>query len=104
MRVRFPSLSKPIAALISCASIGIATLLLFSVRSYINTTEVAFAYVLVVLISATLFGSTPALLASICGILCLNFFFLPPYYTFTISDPENWITYGAFIITAILVG
>jgi two-component system sensor histidine kinase KdpD len=32
--------------------------------------------------------------------LCLNFFFLPPVGTLTISDPENWVALAAFMATA----
>ena len=36
--------------------------------------------------------------------LCYNFFFLPPYYTFTIADPQNWVALTAFFVTALAVG
>jgi PAS domain S-box-containing protein len=58
----------------------------------------------VVLFIATLWGSWPALMASVLGMLCFNFFFLPPVYTFTIADPQNWIALTAFFITAITAG
>ena len=34
-------------------------------------------------------GLWPSLLASVAASLCYNFFFLPPIYTFTITDPTN---------------
>jgi two-component system sensor histidine kinase KdpD len=37
-------------------------------------------------------------------VLCYNFFFLPPFHTFTIADPQNWIALTAFFITALAVG
>jgi two-component system sensor histidine kinase KdpD len=43
-------------------------------------------------------------LAAIVGMLCLNFFFLPPVGTFTITDPENWVALAAFLIVAITAG
>ena len=37
--------------------------------------------------------------------LCLNYFFLPPIYTFTIADPRNWTALAAFFfITALTAG
>jgi PAS domain S-box-containing protein len=36
--------------------------------------------------------------------LCLNFFFLPPIYTFTIADPENWVALAAYVVTAVTTG
>lgn len=36
--------------------------------------------------------------------LCLNFFFLPPFGTFMIAAPDNWIALFAFLITAVSAG
>ncbi len=84
--------------------IAVVTLLLLPFRNPINSTAVALALLLVVLITATVFGSRPALLASLLGVLCFNFFFLPPLYTFSIAEPQNWIAFGAFLITATIAG
>ena len=88
------------------ATLGIAALtgILLPLREHINSTTVGFAFLLVVLSVAIIWGSGPALLASVLGMLCYNFFFLPPYYTFTIADPQNWIALTAFFVTALAVG
>ena len=70
----------------------------------LNDTTVALAYLLVVLLVATAWGSWPALLASVVGVLCFNFFFLPPVYTLTIADPQNWVALAAFLVTAVTAG
>jgi PAS domain S-box-containing protein len=70
----------------------------------LNDTTVALAYLLVVLLVATGWGSWPALAASVAGVLCFNFFFLPPVYTLTIADPQNWVALAAFFITAVTAG
>jgi len=36
--------------------------------------------------------------------LGFNFFFLPPFHTFRIADPQNWVALTAFFITALAVG
>ncbi len=64
----------------------------------------ALAFLLVVLFAAIVWGSKPALLASIIVVACFNFFFLPPVHTFTIADPQNWLALIAFFITALTVG
>ena len=73
-------------------------------HAQINSTTIAFAFLLVVLFVAILWGSRPALLASVLGMLCFNFFFLQPVRSFTIADPQNWVALTAFFITAITVG
>lgn len=79
-----------------------AGLALFHVHT--NSTTVALALLLVVQVVATVFGSRPALFASLLGVWSFNFFFLPPFYTLAISAPQNWIAFAAFLITAIVAG
>ena len=86
------------------AAIACVTLALHPVRDRVNSTTVALSLLLAVLFIATLFGSRPALAASLLAMLAFNFFFLPPVYTLTIADPQNWIALTAFFATAITVG
>ena len=88
------------------AVLGIAavTAICAPFHDHLNHMTVALALLLVVLFVATVWGSWPALLASVLGMLCFNFFFLPPVYTFTIADPQNWVALAAFSITAITAG
>ncbi|HEY0547883.1 MAG TPA: ATP-binding protein [Pyrinomonadaceae bacterium] len=81
-----------------------ATALLTPFRAHVNQTTVALALLLIVLFVATLWDSRPALLSSAFGMLCFNFFFLPPFGTLTIAAPDNWIALTAFLITAITAG
>src|SRR5689334_8866960 len=53
---------------------------------------------------AILWGSAPALLASVLAVAWFNFFFLLPYHTFTIADPQSWVALTALFITSIAVG
>jgi K+-sensing histidine kinase KdpD len=85
-------------------AIACGTGLLVPFRGQVNATTVALALLLAVLFVAIAFGSKPALLASVLAMLGFNFFFLPPYHTFTIADPQNWIALTAFFITALAVG
>src|SRR5687768_1807162 len=104
MPTRFLKIGRLKAALIAVGFIGVATAALLPFRGYANTAEVALLLVLVVLVSATLFGSRAGLLSAIAGILSFNFFLLPPFYTLSISGAENWIAFAAFIVTALIAG
>ena len=88
------------------AVLGIAAVTTIAAPFYnqLNNTTVALALVLVVLFIATMWGRGPGMLASLLGMLCFNFFFLPPLYTFTIADPQNWIALTAFVVTASIAG
>jgi two-component system sensor histidine kinase KdpD len=61
-----------------------------------------FAYLLLVLTIATIWGFFEAALASITATLTFNFFFLPPVGRFTIADPQNWVALFSFLATALV--
>ncbi len=79
-----------------------------AVASLIGPNSVDLLYLIPVIATATIFGLRPALIASISAALAYNFFFLPPIYTFTISDPQNAITFlvltGVAIVASQLTG
>ena len=84
--------------------IAVATGLLKLWGPRINPTTVALAFLLVILFVATAWGSKPAVLASLIGVFSFNFFFLAPFGTFAIRDPDNWIAFVTFLITALTAG
>jgi len=71
---------------------------------HVNPTTAALAFLLVVLFVATAWGSRPAVFASLLGVAGFNFFFLPPFGTFAIRNPDNWVAFFAFLITAFTAG
>src|SRR5437879_3302792 len=52
---------------------------------------------------AARYGLWPSMLASVAASLGYNFFFLPPVYTFTITDPTNVAAFFFFMLIALLV-
>ncbi|WP_128927461.1 sensor histidine kinase [Bradyrhizobium guangxiense] len=52
---------------------------------------------------AVRYGLWPSLLATVTASLCYNFFFLPPIYTFTITDPTNVAAFVLFMVVAMIV-
>jgi two-component system sensor histidine kinase KdpD len=59
-------------------------------------------YLLPVIATATLFGLRSSLVASFAAAIAYNFFFLPPLYTLTISDPQNVVTLLVLIVVAVV--
>jgi K+-sensing histidine kinase KdpD len=86
------------------AGIALVTAALAPFHNRVSSTTVALALLLVVLFSATGWGIRPSLIASVLGVLCFNFFFLPPTFTFTIADPQNWVALAVFFLTALTAG
>ena len=76
-------------ALLTSGALVLSTAVLMPVRSSLDKTHVALAYLLVVLAVSARSGRGPGLATSVGAFLCFNFFFLPPYYTLTVADPLN---------------
>jgi two-component system, OmpR family, sensor histidine kinase KdpD len=67
----------------------------------VNSTTTALTLLLAILGVATFWGLAEAIIASLAGMLCFNFFFLPPVGTLTIADPQNWVALFAFLVTSV---
>src|SRR5439155_5262325 len=65
--------------------------------------NVDLVFLTVVVGIAVRYGLWPSLVATVVSSLCYNFFFLPPIYTFTITDPTNVGAFVFFTIVAVVV-
>jgi two-component system sensor histidine kinase KdpD len=85
----------------SLGMVAIALLLGLALRQ-VHITNVALVFLTAVLASGVVYGLWPSLAACLASALAYNFFFLPPYYTFTIADPENVVALFFFAIVAVV--
>jgi K+-sensing histidine kinase KdpD len=56
-----------------------------------------------VVVVARLWGTGPALVSAASGAAAYSYYFLPPA-GFRIEDPEDWIAFVTFIVTAVIAG
>ena len=61
-----------------------------------------FVYLVPVVFAAMYGGFWQATLVSITAAMCLDYFFIPPVFSFE-NSPENWIALGAFEFTALVI-
>jgi two-component system, OmpR family, sensor histidine kinase KdpD len=87
------------ALAITAVGLGAAEL----IQPIFGIENVDLVFLTAVISVAVRFGLLPSLLASVAGSLCYNFFFLPPVYTLTITDPTNVAAFFFFMLIAILV-
>jgi two-component system, OmpR family, sensor histidine kinase KdpD len=74
-----------------------------ALQEYLASPNIALVFLTAVLGSAVAYGLWPSLFASLLSVVAYNFFFLPPLYTTTITDPENIIAMVSFVIVAVIV-
>jgi two-component system sensor histidine kinase KdpD len=73
------------------------------IQPWFGVENVDLVFITAVVAVAARYGLWPSLLASVVASLCYNFFFLPPIYTFTITDPTNIAAFFFFMLVAVLV-
>jgi two-component system, OmpR family, sensor histidine kinase KdpD len=69
---------------------------------HVNQTTVALTFLLAILAVSAVWGMIVSVFMSIVSVLIINYYFLPPIGTFTISDPQNWVALFAFLFTCIM--
>ena len=89
--------------LASLALVAAATMLSLLVRPFFEPANMVMIYLLVVVVAALRLGQKPAILTAFLGVLCFDFFFIPPHLTFAVADTQYIITFIAlFAVSAII--
>jgi two-component system, OmpR family, sensor histidine kinase KdpD len=83
---------------------GLAAIIAAGRYLSVNPTAIALLFLIAVLLASAYWGLRYAVVLSIVATAAFNFFFLPPLYTFTIADPQNWVALLAFLVTALVAG
>jgi len=73
------------------------------IKEFISPTNLAMLFLLAVVVVAFRRGLRPAIYTAIIGVLAFDFFFIPPYFTFRVSDTEYLITFAGMIIVGALI-
>jgi two-component system, OmpR family, sensor histidine kinase KdpD len=89
--------------LIALATVAVALGVSALIEPWLGIENVDLVFLTAVVGVAVRYGLLPSLLATVASSLCYNFFFLPPIYTFTITDPNNVLAFVFFTIVAVVV-
>ena len=89
--------------LLATVGVVLLTAVLHLVRGWHDLPLDVLLFLLLTVLSALAGGIGPALVAAVLGSLALNWFFTPPLYTFTISDPQNLVVLLVYIVVALAV-
>ena len=79
---------------------GATTLLLLTLRGRLDKAHVVLVYLLLVLGGSAAGGRRLGLLLAGAAFLLFNWFFVPPYGTFAVADPFDWLVLIAFLIVS----
>jgi two-component system sensor histidine kinase KdpD len=89
-----------LAAFASIATALAATPLI----DFLDLANIAMLFLLVVLLVAVRFGRGPSVLATCVSVLCFDFFFVTPRFSFAVSDFQYLITFGVMLAVGLITG
>jgi two-component system sensor histidine kinase KdpD len=70
---------------------------------YFGVANLIMVYLLGVTIVATRWGRGPSVLASLLSVAAFDFFFIPPYFSFAVSDIQYVWTFAVMLVVALLL-
>jgi two-component system sensor histidine kinase KdpD len=94
---------EPLPYMVALAAVAAALGVSLLLQPLFGVENVDLIFLTAIVGIAVRYGLWPSLAASVAASLCYNFFFLPPVYTFTITDPTNVAAFVLFTILAIVV-
>ncbi len=83
------------------AGVGLATAGFWLARPFLDKGQASLLYLPVVIACAIRYGFGPAVAGACLSFLCWDFFFLPPFGTFAVHDPKDWLSLFVFLVAAL---
>jgi two-component system, OmpR family, sensor histidine kinase KdpD len=100
--IRFRSSGPWQRYLISLAVVVACTGIVALIYPSLPITNAVMLYLLAVVLVASRAGRGPALATALLSVAAFDFFFIPPRFTFSISDVQHLITFIGFLVVAIV--
>ncbi|MFM9848682.1 MAG: DUF4118 domain-containing protein [Hyphomicrobiaceae bacterium] len=94
---------EPFSVLVAIAAVAVAVGVGVVIQPAFGIENVDLVLLTAIVGIAIRYGLWPSLLASMLSAFAYNFFFLPPLYTFVISDPTNVAAFVFFSLVAVVV-
>lgn len=81
---------------------AICTLIASAATPYFELVNIAMMYLLGVVIVGLRFGRGPSVLTALANVAVFDFYFVPPRYSFNVSDAQYLITFGVMLTVALV--
>ncbi|MCF6148927.1 MAG: sensor histidine kinase KdpD [Candidatus Kuenenia sp.] len=90
-------------ALLSVMIASLCTVVNSLLFSIVEPSNLIMVYLLGVICVAFFFGKRISFFLSLLSVLCFDYFFVPPYFTFAVADVQYVITFIVMLITGLVV-
>jgi two-component system, OmpR family, sensor histidine kinase KdpD len=103
-RPRFrPRPTDPAAYGLAIAAVALASAIAWAMFPHFALANIIMVYLLGIVAVSARTGRGPAVLASILSVAAFDVFFVPPYWTFAVSDSQYLVTFGVMLLVALVV-
>lgn len=92
---------RPVQWLLAGAAPVLATAAGYLLEGRMSVAGLAMVYLVAVVATAAALDRPPAIVASLLCVTALNFFFVPPRYTFEVQGPEYWWTLTVLLLLSV---
>ncbi len=89
--------------LLAAVGLPLLTWALTNLRAHLGLPSILLLFLLFVVGVSAVGGVWPALAAAVAGFLLVNWYFTPPFHTFTIAEGENLLALSVFLAVAAIV-
>ncbi len=91
-------------SVLAALSVAATTAVLWLIgRATLGEAVIALLYLVPVGWSASRWGQGPGIIAAVMAALMFDFFFIPPFYTFTVGNLEGWLVLVIFTTVAVVI-
>src|SRR5665213_773522 len=88
---------------LSLTVVCVATAISAVLSHYLGLTNLVMIYLLGTLVVSLRGRRGPAALSAVLSVLSFDFFFVPPRFTFNVSDAQYFVTFVVMFITAMVI-
>ncbi|HYA38712.1 MAG TPA: two-component system sensor histidine kinase KdpD [Candidatus Methylomirabilis sp.] len=89
--------------LVAIAICALGTAVAAHLATYLELTNIIMLYLLSVMLVAFRYGRGPAILSSVLSVAAFDFFFVPPKFTFAVSDTQYILTFAVMLAVALVI-
>ena len=94
--------STPLRYGVAALACAITTVLARPLSAYFDAANIVMLFLLVVMLVAVRYGRGPAVFAALLSVALFDFFFVPPHYSFAVSDAQYLLTFSIMLIVALI--
>ena len=95
--------SPPFGYRLAAFGVGVSTAVAWLMSPYFGSANLIMVYLIGVVVTAIRYGRGPSVLASLLSVAAFDFFFVQPFFTFSVSDMQYLLTFGVMLAVALTV-